>query len=447
MSEESWHLARLIPTSGINGAQEQERRATSAFLAVLGIVPEFVRSILGPLGAPSGRTTTYIEVPFELSGSTIYPDGLIRVRRGKRSWTALVEVKTGRNVLIGSQLENYLDIARREGFDSLITISNEIPSVMGQHPTDIDRRKSRNLQLHHVSWSLILSTAIMQKEHRGIRDPEQAWILGELIRYLEHEKSGALDFEDMGASWVAVRDAINAGTLRENHEGGLETVSRFDALVRYAGLRLGQRLGAEVLPLLHRHERRDPRARAEGQLRSLIDVGAISGSLRIPKVPAPVTMTADFRAGKIIGSAEIAAPQEGRQLTRVNWMLRQLKESPDELRIESVVARSRLSGPAGLLASVREDPKILIPERGKEIKSFRLAYMTKLGPKRGRGQSGFIDSFLDNLDVFYADVIQNVKPWTPAPPRVRKTPEIADDAGSLSSTALSSQDDEPCPNR
>ena len=35
MSEESWNLARLIPTSGINGAQEQERRATSALLAVL----------------------------------------------------------------------------------------------------------------------------------------------------------------------------------------------------------------------------------------------------------------------------------------------------------------------------------------------------------------------------------------------------------------------------
>ena len=35
MAEESWHEARLIPTSGINGAEEQERRATSALLAVL----------------------------------------------------------------------------------------------------------------------------------------------------------------------------------------------------------------------------------------------------------------------------------------------------------------------------------------------------------------------------------------------------------------------------
>ena len=35
MAEESWHAARLIPTSGISGAEEQERRATSALLAVM----------------------------------------------------------------------------------------------------------------------------------------------------------------------------------------------------------------------------------------------------------------------------------------------------------------------------------------------------------------------------------------------------------------------------
>jgi hypothetical protein len=43
MSEETWHQARLIPTSGISGAEEQERRATSALLAVMSAVREFGR--------------------------------------------------------------------------------------------------------------------------------------------------------------------------------------------------------------------------------------------------------------------------------------------------------------------------------------------------------------------------------------------------------------------
>ena len=55
MAEETWHEARLIPTSGISGADEQERRATSALLAVLTAVREFGRSLLQPLGAPAGN--------------------------------------------------------------------------------------------------------------------------------------------------------------------------------------------------------------------------------------------------------------------------------------------------------------------------------------------------------------------------------------------------------
>ncbi len=69
VAEESWHAARLIPTSGIGGADEQERRATSALLAVMPAVREFGRSILAPLGAPAGTIETFIEVPFEVGSA------------------------------------------------------------------------------------------------------------------------------------------------------------------------------------------------------------------------------------------------------------------------------------------------------------------------------------------------------------------------------------------
>src|SRR2546423_15163575 len=127
MTEDSWLAARLIPTSGINGADEQERRATSALLAVMGAVKEFGRALTQPLGAPAGSVQTFIEVPFKLGDAKVFPDGLIRVARGQREWTALVEVKTGGNELQAEQLERYLDVAREQGFDALITISNQIP--------------------------------------------------------------------------------------------------------------------------------------------------------------------------------------------------------------------------------------------------------------------------------------------------------------------------------
>ncbi len=94
---------------------------------------------------------TFIEVPFQLGDRRIYPDGLIRVARGRKTWTALVEVKTGTNELEVAQLESYLDVAREQGFDALVTISNEIPPAAGQQPTKVDKRKLRRVALHHYS--------------------------------------------------------------------------------------------------------------------------------------------------------------------------------------------------------------------------------------------------------------------------------------------------------
>jgi hypothetical protein len=118
--ENPWNAARLIPTSGVNGAEEQERRATSALLAVLSSVKEYGRVLTGRMGAPAGAIETFIEVPFievpfMLGEKKVFPDGLIRVKRGSKAWTGLVEVKTGNNELQREQLENYLDVARNSG--------------------------------------------------------------------------------------------------------------------------------------------------------------------------------------------------------------------------------------------------------------------------------------------------------------------------------------------
>jgi hypothetical protein len=53
--EETWRPARLIPTTGIGGQDEQEQRATSSLLAVMGAVPQFGRAIVEHLDAPGGR--------------------------------------------------------------------------------------------------------------------------------------------------------------------------------------------------------------------------------------------------------------------------------------------------------------------------------------------------------------------------------------------------------
>ncbi|MGL5864921.1 MAG: hypothetical protein ACRCYX_03485 [Dermatophilaceae bacterium] len=444
MAEQTWHEARLIPTSGISGADEQERRATSALLAVLGAVREFNRAVLRPLGAPAGSIECYIEVPFMLGDQRVFPDGLIRVSRGGRSWTTLVEVKTGSNCLSTEQLENYLDVAREQGFDALLTISNEIPAIAGHHPTTVDKRKLKKVELHHLAWSQVLAEAVLQKEFRGVADPDQAWILGELIRYLEHTRSGALEFDDMGDSWTGVRDAVAAGTLRAGDRGIPTVVTRFDALLRFASLKLGRRLGTEVVPALSRKEAADPVARAAALTHQLVSAGQLSGAIRIPNTAGHLVVTADVRAGQLECHVDVDAPREGRSTNRVNWLVRQLKNAPDAVRLECVTAHSRGASSADLLRTVRVDPACLVLDPRREIRSFRIAQTASLGTKRGRGRGSFIDSVLAGVDTFYGSVLGDLKAWSATPPRLRpERPAISVEEGvrlSASSTDVSSQD-------
>lgn len=441
MAEETWHEARLIPTSGISGAEEQERRATSALLAVVTAVREFGRGLTQTLGAPAGAIQAFIEVPFMLGDKRCYPDGLIRVTRGQRTWTALVEVKTGTNQLAAEQLENYLDIAREQAFDALITISNEIPPSAGQHPTAVDKRKLRKVSMHHLSWSQILAEAVVQKEHRGVADPDQAWILGELIRYLEHPRSGALEFEDMGPSWVPVRDAVTARTLRQSDKGVVDVAARFDALLRYVSLRLGRTLGIEVVPAISRREAAEPALRTAALVDSLVQDGRLSGAIRIPNAVAPLHVDVDLRANRVTCHVDVEAPREGRPTTRVNWLVRQLKTAPDAVRLEASAMHARGPGATDLLKAVRDDPTLLIQDPKREIRSFRIALSSPLGSKRGRGRGAAIDSVLDAVDTFYGDVLQHLRAWTAAAPKMREAVELPHDrSAALVSTALSSQD-------
>ncbi len=419
----TWEPSRLIPVSGIRGSEEQERRATSALLAVLSAVDEFGTTFTKPYGAPKAKLETFIEVPFEIEDErTVFPDGLIRATRGKKEWTALVEVKTGKNELDRDQIETYLDVARDNGIDCVITISNQIARIPGEHPLQVDRRKLRKVDLHHLSWSRVLTEAVKQKSHRGVADIDQAWILGELIRYLEHPNAGAMDFQDMGGHWVKVREATKAGTLRATDKDVIEVAGRWEELLSYIALRLGRELGADVQEVLTRKESADPSLRISHLVELMATNGTLDGGVRIPNAIGDVAVVADLRAVQVITSVRIAAPQEGRTTTRINWLLRQLKNSPDDVRIDAFAQRSRTSM-SELLADARNNAQLLAPADGKDLATFNVSIARPMGLKRGKGRRSFIDSVLATIDEFYSEVVQQLSEWQPKAPKLQRPPQ------------------------
>lgn len=427
---EGWRHARLIPTYGTRTQQEQEKRATSCLLAVMHGVPEFGHALLSEMGAPkASNIETFAEVRLtDADGKTVIPDGAIVCRRGGKTWTCLVEVKTGGNRLKDDQVTGYLDVARANGFDGVLTISTQITSAVDESPVVVSKVKTRTACLWHLSWWRVLTEAVVQQRYKGISDPDQEWVLRELIHYLTHEASGAFGFEDMGGNWVPVRKAAHEGTLRATDAAARDVADRWEEFTHYLALSFSQELGATVT--VQRRRKEKTAARIDEIAKVLATTGQLRSVLRIPDAIGALEIRADLRARQTVISVSIDAPREGQLRARFGWLMRQLKDAPDDLRVEAAFPNARATT-ATSLGEVRGDPKALYypPDPKREPRSFVLACSRPMGQKRGRTEGSFVRETSTQAVEFYRDLVQDLKPWPAPPPKLRTKPESSDGTG------------------
>jgi hypothetical protein len=421
LRDERWPVARLIPLTSDTGVQAKERNAASALLAVLSHVDEFGRNLLKPLGAPAGRIEAFVETQIKAENSTIIrPDGLIGVTRGGKTWWALVECKIGDQLLTTGQMEMYLDLARFIGVDAVLSISNQFTSRSSDYPIPIERKKLKKVALHHWSWVRVLTEAEVQKQFRGVNDPDQAYLLDELIRYLSDSRSGVVQFSDMGPSWTRVRDGARVRTLRKTDEAVGTVANRWDELVGFLSLQMTKDLGRDVRELQRRNENTAV-ARHQALRESLANSGELYAELQIPDTAGPLEIVADLSERQIRISTELEAPKEGQSRGRISWLLRQLQKAPPDLTVEARISRlsTTLSAP---LATVREDSSALLPDRTREIRGFRLTVTRDLGVNRAAGRGSFSESVVMNVKSYYGDVLQKLTAWKPRAPKLRTGP-------------------------
>lgn len=417
----AWHPARLIPTVGLRSQEEQEKRATSCLLAVMRGVPDFGHALLKELGAPKSPVIqTFTEVRLkDASGKSVIPDGAVVCERGRKTWTCLVEVKTSRASLKPEQVSAYLDVARDNGFDGVLTISNDITGDSSGSPVTVDRRKTRSTKLWHFSWWRIVTEAVVQSRYRGISDPDQAWLLDELIAYLQDPASGAGGFDDMGEKWVAVRKAAHDGTLRAGDPATRDVVERWEEFTEFLSLSLSQELGRSVTAV--RPRKQTLNARLDDAVKGLAGSGLLEVTLRVPDAVGDLRIQADLRARQTRTSVTLDAPREGRPLTRIKWLLRQLpRDAPGDLRLEAAYPNVRETVSVSLAEAVETPERLLYPPDVKrEPRSFTLTMARRMGQKRGRVEGSFVrETRAQTLD-FYGNLVQNLKPFQPRPPRLR----------------------------
>lgn len=404
---DTWRPARLFPVPTLKSDREREVRATSVLLSVMTQVPEFGRRLTAAFGGPAGRMQTFTEVSLPHGDTPKRPDGVIRVERAGKLWTALVETKTNGNGLKSEQVQNYMDIAARRGYEAVITLSNDV-ALEGSPLVDVktDGRRKHKVALWHLSWAEVAHQAHMLIRHEGVGNAAHAWLLQELLHYLQHENSGCHGFQNMGPAWVPVRRGIDTETLSLGDPRAVEVIESWERLIRQVCLRLGGELGQKALPVQRAQRGTTARSRRTALAEQLCEDGRLTAELRVDGSPGAITITADLRTGKLRTSVEIPVPEGAYPLTSAKRLMRQLAEAPADLHVETLVEGH--SGPRGTLERLRPEPGDMLPKDGSRIAGFRLSLFKGMGGSRGNAESGFIRSVDDAVDRFHAHVVAHL---------------------------------------
>ena len=418
----SYDVARLFPTVADS---KKEERATSVLLAVFRVVPTFALSMLQEAGAPSGKTAKvhcFVEVvPKNQKGAKLRPDGIIVVQLGKRIWTAIVEAKVRNAELGAEQIKSYVSLARSLQCDAILTVSNQFAALPTHHPVDISKTKLGKLGLYHFSWLSLVSKAVLLAGSKQIDDPEQTFILDELIRYLQHPKSGVSLIIQMGAGWRQVCDQVQQGTrLLKGSDAVAQVVSTWQQLGRFLALQLSLTLTKSVSIYMTRAEAKEPTTRLRSNIEQLVNKEILSASFIVPNVAGRIELLADLKRRSINISMPVTSPKD-KKLPKacITWLMRQLKSADNDLLIRSHwPGRTRTT--TASMKALKEDIEVIVPEGIKSLPAYlEVARVVDLAGGF-RGKQKFVEETNTHLQKFYEEVGQSLRNWVAPAPRIKK---------------------------
>ncbi|MER8369029.1 hypothetical protein [Mesorhizobium sp. M1378] len=437
--------ARLFP---VLADTSKEGRTLSILLACLETVEEFGKSLLADLGVKAGGRTkieAYTEVVLKKGGEkTARPDGLLILKTGAKSWTALVEAKVGNSELTMEQLDSYLEIAKMNGIDALITISNQFAPLPSHHPVQLSNASLRKATLLHWSWMYVLTQATLQLGNSDIEDKEQRVILNEMVRFLSHPSAGVKSFDQMPASWTTVAGTIQAGgTVSAKSNDAQEVVGAWYQETRDLCLILSRQLGEEVDVKVPRIHVSDPVLRLKTDAQGLATENCLRAKFVVPNTAAAIEVSADFRKRSVFASMRVAAPTDRKSTkARLNWLLRQLQKSkPDGIHIR-LFWPGRGPFTQHPLTALRDRPESA-EDNGKVVTSFEVVFARDLGGRFAQ-RKNFIIDLEQAIPDFYEQVGQHLKAWQPQAPKIK---DDRLDATDVSTEALREEAEEAVADR
>ena len=423
----SGQRAKLIPTMADS---KKEERATSSLLATFMVVPIFAKDVLSNAGAPVGkrsRIECYTEVTFKSlkKENKARPDGLIVIKNGAKTWTALIESKIGNAELTNKQVEEYLGLAKELNINAVISISNQFATTPTHHPLKINKNRTRTVELYHFSWLSIKSKAVLLTGRGLVDDPEQAFILSELVSYLEHSSSGVSALTKMPGGWKDACHSIQQGTPLSKNCDSIEcSVSGWHQLLRHLSLNLSMAIRRPVSIALTRAREKDPEIHFREDCHLLSKESKLDADFDIHNAASKLLFSADFLRRTISMSMKLEAPKDkAKAAAAINWVTRQLKGAKLEGVFLRVYWPKRIKMQMAPLAEVLENPSAVIPAGITAIpKYFEIVRIVELNG-RFIGVKTFVEESSKEFLKFYEDVGQQLSKWVAKAPKL-KEPEL-----------------------
>jgi hypothetical protein len=270
--------ARLFP---VLATTSKEGRTTSIVLACISKIEEFGTDLLATVGQRMGKRAhlgTFTEIVFRSEKTTVKdrPDGLIIVSGGAKEWRALVEAKVGNVELEFEQVEKYRDIAKEQGIDCVITVSNQFATTPSQHPLESVRKSRHKIPVYHWSWMSILTIIDLLLNRNGVADEDQKLLLNELRRFLTHESAGVKGFDRMPPEWSEVNRLVSAGgKIPAKSQEAAAVLDAWHQETRDLSLILSRQAETMVSEKLSRKHRDDSAERRKDEMAILRDTAQL----------------------------------------------------------------------------------------------------------------------------------------------------------------------------
>lgn len=413
--------ARLIPSVADTN---KEQRALSVLLAGLTGIRGLAQALFSDIGQRIGSRTkirafTEVTLANTPSGLRNRPDGLVELDTGRKVWRALVEAKVGKSELDSQQIEDYVRLAKENGIDAVITISNQFVALPTHLPVELPKKLTRSVETYHWSWMHVFTKATLVQSEEEIDSEEQRFLLDELVRFFQSDGSGISSFDQMNSEWKdLVLKIQSGGHVLKNSLEVQNTVGAWHQEQRDIALVMSRVLGRQVRLRLKKAHRDDADKRLKDDCEYLEKEHKLECSLDVPDAASPIDVVVDLRTRHVTCVMSLEAPADKKRTSaRVNWLLRQLKDTSDPDIHVRAGWPSRARDTQAPLAALRGDPEVLQTENQKLAPSRLDVMLVRDLAGKFSGRRTFIDHIESLVPDYYEQVGQHLRAWVPPPPK------------------------------